>query len=104
MLRDKTSNQRTWFAIFLGTTAPTILMIVGRPVEEVFTLHALLEVIRAAMGGGIAALVALHIDKPRDPDKHRTRRDDPNVPGPPVEDRRRLPDSQPPTPPSPPEP
>jgi hypothetical protein len=89
MLRSRSPMFRVWFAIALGIAAPNLLAIVGRPVEDFFTLNTLLEGIRTAIGGAIAALITLHVDKPRNPTT-RTRSDDPSVPGLPLEDRRRL--------------
>ena len=90
MLREKSPLFRVWFVIFVGVAGPTLITIVGRPVEELFTIHTLLEVVRAGIGGAVSATIALFVEKPRHPTT-RSRSDDPSVPGGPVEDRRRLP-------------
>ncbi len=89
MFRTRSPQFRIWFVLALGAATPTLLMLVGRPVETFFTLNTLLEAVRAAIGGSLAGLIALHVEKPRAIGT-RTREDDPSVPGGVIQDRRRL--------------
>jgi len=95
MLRERSPRFRVWLVLTVGAVAPGVMALLGHPAREVFTLDSLLELLRVGVSGAFSALFALFVEKPRDPNVHRTRADDLNVPGAPVEDRRRLPESAP---------
>lgn len=95
MLRERSPKFRVWLVLTIGAMAPGTMALLGHPARELFTLDSLLEFVRVAIFGAFSALFALFVEKPRDPSTNRTRSDDLNVPGPPVEDRRRLPEVPP---------
>ena len=65
MLRERSPLFRVWFVLLLGAVGPIVMGILGRPVEQFFTLDTLLEFVRVSIGGAFAALVSLFVEKPR---------------------------------------
>lgn len=76
MLRSHSPQTRVWFVLFLGVAGPGIMSLLGKPAVEVFTLESGLELLRICIGGAFSSLVALFVEKPRNPETQRTRADD----------------------------
>lgn len=76
MLRSHSPQTRVWFVLFLGAAGPGVMSLLGRPAEEVFTLQSGLELLRICIGGAISSLIALFVEKPRNPETQRTRAED----------------------------
>lgn len=65
MLHTRSAGFRLWFVLLVGISGPGIMAILNAPAETFWTMQTLLDVVRVALGGAWAALVALFVERPR---------------------------------------